>query len=75
MKVKVAKREMEISQVDLVHARAAVNSFVEAAKNGSMKAGRPSLYLTTLLLMYKKGADLLNAMGIDEVQRILSEIN
>lgn len=75
MKVKIGQKEYSINPVELRHARKAVNNFVEAAKAGSMKSGRSTLYLTTLLLMYSKSKTLLEALGPEHIQKILEKKN
>lgn len=75
MIIRIGKRQYVINPVEHRHARRAVNNFVEAAKAGSLRSGRSTLYLTTLLLMYKKSKMLLEELGPEAIEKILQNIN
>ena len=71
MKLIIDDKEIEIPRSELVIARNAVNSFVAVTQKGSNASQNPVLYLTTLLLMYKKSTELLNELGIENLQYIM----
>lgn len=71
MKLLIDDKEIEIPHSELVIARNAVNSFVAVAKKGSNASQNPVLYLTTLILMYKKSTELLNELGIENLKYIM----
>lgn len=71
MKLIIDEKEIEIPRSEMVIARNAVNSFIAVTKKGSNASQNPVLYLTTLLLMYKKSSELLNELGIENLQYIM----
>lgn|GEM_PF-2993120 len=75
MKVSIGDKEFSIKETDMKLARAAVNEFIEVAKRGSEATCSTSLYLTTILMMYKKSATLINELGVENLERILTDIN
>jgi len=75
MKITIGDTEIPIKNNDMKLARAAVNEFVEVAKRGAIKSQSPSLYYTTLIMMYKKSATLLDALGPENLKHILTEAN
>lgn len=75
MKITIGDNEYIMKETDTRLARAAVNEFIEVAKRSSEKVNSTSLYLTTLLMMYKKSVTLIDALGTDNIERILKEIN
>lgn len=75
MKITIHDQDYNLSQTDVKLARAAVNEFVNVAKAGATKTQSTALYLTTILMMYKKSLDLINEMGPETVARILKEVN
>ena len=74
MIVKVKGKEVKVNRNDLAHARRAVNNLLEAAKAGSVSARRGSLYITTILMMYKKSEAMIHSLGVDQIQKILEEV-
>lgn len=68
MKVYIDGKEINVPRKEMVIARNALNSFLKVTQTGS-RAGKnnPALYLTTLLMMYKKSSELLAEMGIENM--------
>lgn len=71
MRIEINGVEIPVARANIILARNAVNTFVEVSKNGAEKSGNISLYLTTLIMMYKKSEELLNELGVDNLQYIL----
>lgn len=64
-------KPIDIPRSELVLARNAVNSFVHVAQKGTKASQNPTLYLVTLLMMYKKSTELLNEFGVENIQYVM----
>lgn len=64
-------KSIEVPARELTLARQAVNGFVDVAQKGTHASKNPTLYLVTLLLMYKKSTELLNEFGIENIQYVM----
>jgi len=75
LKLLIQGVEIPLEQKDIILARSAVNSFVESVRIGTGRSSSTSLYLTTLIMMYKKSTELLNELGLDNLQYVMTLLN
>lgn len=71
MKLFINDSEIEIPRSEMILARNAVNSFLAVAHKSANASGNPVLYTITLLMMYAKSTELLNELGIENIQYIM----
>lgn len=75
MKLIIGDTEIPLSQKDVIISRSAVNTFIETVHTGAERTGSSSLYFTTLLMMYKKSAELLSELGVDNLKYVMELLN
>ena len=74
MKITIGNTEIPIDEKNMKLARVAVNEFIEVAKRGADATKCTALYLTIILMMYKKSATLINELGLENLEKILTSI-
>lgn len=75
MVVIVDGKRINLSNSNVVVARNSVNSFLSVVRKGCDLNENEALYLTTLIMMYKKSTELLNELGVDKLGSILGEVS
>ena len=60
MKIIIGDEEIKLKKSDVVAARSAINTFIDAARENCSY----SMYLTTLLMMYSKSVQMLNELEL-----------
>lgn len=73
MKILIDDLDCSIDETNAVIARNSVNSFLDVIRRGSIQKHNEALYLTTLIMMYKKSSELLNELGVENIKYILDE--
>lgn len=71
MKLYINDAEIDIPRKEMIIARNAVNSFLSVASKSATSAGNPVLYTITVLMMYAKSTEILNELGIENIQYIM----
>lgn len=71
LKLFINDSEIEIPRKEMIIARNAVNSFLAVTHKSANASGNPVLYTITLLMMYAKSTELLNELGIENIQYIM----
>lgn len=75
MVVIVDGKRIDLPDSDVIIARNSVNSFLSVVRKGCDLSENEALYLTTLVMMYKKSTELLNELGVDKLCNILEEVS
>lgn len=73
MKVKIDDLECQLDEHNVVIARNSVNSFLDVVRRGALLKHNEALYLTTLIMMYKKSTELLDEFGAENVMYVLDQ--
>lgn len=71
MNIEIGDKKYTLDKNDVVIARNSVNSFLDVVRRSSIKTQNDALYLTVLIMMYKKSAELLNEFGEENLQYVL----
>ncbi len=71
MNIEIGDKKYTLDKSDAVIARNSVNSFLDVVRRSSIKTQNDALYLTVLIMMYKKSAELLNEFGEENLQYVL----
>lgn len=71
MNIEIGDKKYTLDKNDVVIARNSVNSFLDVVRRGSIKTQNDALYLTVLIMMYKKSAELLNEFGEENLRYVL----
>lgn len=71
MNIEIGDKKYTLGKNDVVIARNSVNSFLDVVRRSSIKTQNDALYLTVLIMMYKKSAELLNEFGEENLQYVL----
>lgn len=71
MNIEIGDKKYTLDKNDVVIARNSVNSFLDVVRRSSIKTQNDALYLTVLIMMYKKSAELLNEFGEENLRYVL----
>lgn len=71
MNIEIGDKKYTLDKSDAVIARNSVNSFLDVVRRSSIKTQNDALYLTVLIMMYKKSTELLNEFGEENLQYVL----
>lgn len=71
MNIEIGDKKYTLDKNDVVIARNSVNSFLDVVRRSSIKTQNDALYLTVLIMMYKKSAELLNEFGEENLKYVL----
>lgn len=72
MKVTINDIEIPIVDTNAVIARDSVNTFLEVIRKSSIASNNDALFITTLIMMFKKSSELLDELGERNIQYILN---
>lgn len=75
MNIEIGDKKYTLDKSDAVIARNSVNSFLDVVRRSSIKTQNDALYLTVLIMMYKKSAELLNEFGEENLQYVLDMLS
>ena len=71
MKVTINDIEIPIVDSNAVIARDSVNTFLEVIRKSSIASNNDALFITTLIMMFKKSSELLDELGERNIQYIM----
>lgn len=71
MKIEIDGTTLTIDDKDAVIARNIVNSFVDVVRRSAHSTKNDALYLTILIMMYRKSTELLDEFGADNLKFVL----
>ena len=72
MNITLDGKAVRLTDSNAIIARNSVNSFVEVVKRGAEHSDNEALYLTTLIMMYKKSTELLSEYGAENIQYVMN---
>lgn len=72
MKVTINDIEIPIVDTNAVIARDSVNTFLEVIRKSSIASNNDALFITTLIMMFKKSSELLDELGERNIQYIMN---